>query len=94
MESDNILNLLNNLGKTKIWIKLGCCPIPLSGDIDLSIKDHHNKHRPKQAAGLIESGCTQKICDCDVVIPMKNISEITGRLESSVIKNIWEVRVI
>ena len=36
MESDNILNLLNNLGTTKIWIKLGCCPIPLSGDIDLS----------------------------------------------------------
>ena len=36
MESDNVLNLLNNLGKTKMWIKLGCCQIPLSDDIDLS----------------------------------------------------------
>ena len=36
MESGNILNLFNNLGKTKIQIKLGCCLIPLSGEIDLS----------------------------------------------------------
>ena len=36
MESDNILNLLNNPGKAKILIKLGRCPIPLSADIDLN----------------------------------------------------------
>ena len=66
---------------------------PLDVELMASIKHHHNKYRTKQA-GLIESGCTQKICDCDVVIAMKNILEIMERLESSVIKNIWEIRVI